>query len=463
MQIEYQVDSPSTTPNPGGQAGFAEDWTNKFIALEGGWNSGKTYIGARKLVSLHLYNGLLPDGNLTGVWSAALAPSFPNAKDYVIPELRRALDECGIGYEWRSMDSEFIIPMLSSRAAGLSKIIVRSAEMPERITGWQVGAAWGDEPARWKGSSGVSDPVKDAFLQLTGRVRGVDARLVQLMFTYTNEGDTTSIYERFRAGRPSHALYRASTIENPAAAEFYASQLEHLSPELKEQYLDGGAIKTRGQAVYVSFDRAKHVDPALEFTDGFPLQLALDFNISPGMHGILGQYDPQSDMFKAVCEFHEKSLDVMGLMKLVRIKINQLGKWRWPELQVFGDATGNARWSATSETNYTIVRQCLNATEWPYRVRVPAANPPVNDRVNAFNSALSDVAGKPHWYCHPSCERLIADLQKMHRDRDGLIDKSQAKFSHSSDAEGYRVFYQRPARARLDEDSVGGRVVIGRN
>ena len=44
---------PVIQPNPGGQEEFALDWTHFIVGLEGGWYSGKTFIGARKLITLH--------------------------------------------------------------------------------------------------------------------------------------------------------------------------------------------------------------------------------------------------------------------------------------------------------------------------------------------------------------------------------------------------------------------------
>jgi len=43
------------TPNWGGQADFAFDDVHRYVALGGGWGSGKTWIGARKLIGLHAH------------------------------------------------------------------------------------------------------------------------------------------------------------------------------------------------------------------------------------------------------------------------------------------------------------------------------------------------------------------------------------------------------------------------
>ena len=54
------------TPNARGQAQFAFEDANRFVALAGGWGSGKTWVGARKLVRLHALNAVDDAGAPTG-------------------------------------------------------------------------------------------------------------------------------------------------------------------------------------------------------------------------------------------------------------------------------------------------------------------------------------------------------------------------------------------------------------
>jgi len=134
------------------------------------------------------------------------------------------------------------------------------------------------------------------------------------------------------------------------------------------------------------------------------------------------------------------------MMHRLRDLIEQLGGWQWPELHIFGDASGESRWAGTGETQYDLIRESLENWGIPYRLRVPSGNPPVVDRINAFNVALLDLHGRPHWRCHPRCKRLIADLIRLRRTAAGEINKQNPELSHASDAEGYRVWYLRPVR-----------------
>ena len=456
------------TPNVGGQSEFAANWHDFMVALEGGWMSGKTWAGARKLLSLHIHNAFSDDGEPTYIPSVIVAPTYANALDFDVPEMQDAIKDAGLHHVWkgagpitggRYYGPALIIPELGTQNRP-SLILIRTADVPERITGWQVGAAWGDEPSRWREDR--INPLRDAFIQLTGRVRHPKARLIQLLFTYTNEGDATRIYEEMHSGKPNRSTYRAATAENPAAADFYDRQKEILTKNLASQYLEGGVLNIRGGAVYPSFSPTMHVDNDLELKDGLPLHLSLDFNISPGMHGEIGQYDASRDLFTVVHEIHAPRLTVRGLVREMARMFRPggaLSEGNWPELQVFGDATGNSAWAATGQTSYEVLRQSLNELPITHRFRVPASNPPVVDRVNAMEAAMFDAREIVHYRCHSRCVRLIEDFRKLKRNTYGEIDKKDARFSHATDAEGYRVHYLRPI-TRIVFNQVGGQISV---
>lgn len=473
------VDEPICTPRPGGQEAFVNDSTNFMVALEGGWFAGKTYAGARKLLSLHLYNAFSPPDDrgvehATYVPSAVVAPTFANANDFDVPEVQDAASEIGLKFKWhgpgpissgRMSGPALIFPDLGTRARP-SVIIFRTADAADRITGWQVGAAWGDEAARWKEDR--QDPKHDSFLQLTARVRHPAAKFCQLMFTYTNEGDATRVYEEMTNGKPGRALYRAATASNPTAVDsgFLERQKAFLTPELAKQYLGGGAVSVRGGKVFPTFSSTENVDESLTITEGRPLQATFDFNIAPGMHVEIGQHFPEIDLFTTVHEIHAPRLSVKGVVGYLAKIVESLGGWqndkgidRWPVLEVFGDATGGSEWAGTGESCYSVLRQGLDRLGWPYKIRVPSVNPRVVDGVNAVEIAFSDMGGDVHYRIHPRCIRLIEDYHSLKFNNVGEIDTRIRKLSHASDAERYRIHYLRPTRA-LDDDVVGGRMSV---
>ena len=144
-------DADLINPNPGAQQQFMDDYSHRYCALAGGWFAGKTWAGARKLLDLHLHNALDVHDRPTGVKSAVIAATYQLANDFDIPELRRAMREMNLAFDFVSDPKRycFVLPDLGTRAEP-SEILIRTADSPDRITGWSVGAIWGDEAARWK-------------------------------------------------------------------------------------------------------------------------------------------------------------------------------------------------------------------------------------------------------------------------------------------------------------------------
>jgi hypothetical protein len=456
------VDEPARVANVGGQGDFCDDWTHRYIALEGGWGSGKTWAGARKLVALHMHNARTRDGDATFVPSAVVAPSYPNAMDFDVPALQEACEDAGLSCRWVGQGSigrgKYAGPGLVLDDLGMrsnpSVILVRTAESPDKITGWQVGAYWADEAARWP--EDWTDPKRDPGIQIRGRLRHPKARFLQGMYTYTNEGDHTRVHTEFAASRPDHAVFRSRTRENPLMVEFATSMAATLPPDLVDQYLEGGAASFKGQRIYRYFEKSKNVNPALKLDPSKPIHLSFDFNIAPGMHVELGQHWEERDLFTVCAEVHRPNMDTRDATEeAIKLLLAACGGKPRHDVHIFGDASGSNRWAGTGESCYSIVRGALDAAKIPFRFRVPAANPAVVDRVNAFNVALCDASGKVHWQCHPSCTRLIEDCAKLKWDKRGELDKAQRNLSHPSDAEGYRVHFLRPIRMQSTASGSG--------
>jgi hypothetical protein len=350
-----------------------------------------------------------------------------------------------------------VLPDLGTRAEP-SEILIRTADSPDRITGWSVGAIWGDEAARWK--SDPLDPQNDPFIQADARLRDPRARFLQFLVTFTHEGDGTRVYQDFeREPKPGHVLYRAATVENPHATAFADVQRQQLSGELAMQYLEGIAVNTAGHRIYSSFDEARNVEDSLALKPDHPLQLAIDFNIDPGMHAIVGQHFGERDLLTAVWEIHEPRMPVKRMADALCALLRSELPNRNSDLpvQIFGDASGGNSWAGGGESCYDVLMECLRVNRVPFQLRVPRSNPAIGDRVNAVNCAMCDAAGQVRYRIHPRCRRLIDDLRLMRWSKDGSADKRDRQRSHASDADGYRVHYLMPIRRG---ERIGGKVAV---
>lgn len=247
---------------------------------------GKIVCRHHKLVLLHVLNAFdATTDTLTGCKSMAIAPSYQLAVTTNLPQLKAAIRAFGMTPNFVADPKRLWIeiPELGTRN-NPSCILLRSAEKPEFITGFQVGAVWLDEAARYYWSE--DKPLEDAILQAEGRFRDQLANVSQMLFTYTNEGDATQVYKRFETdSRPDHKLYRGTTYENgPHLAPGYiAGLLGNLTPEMARQYVLGEVAQFAGNLCYDQFT-PDNLDDTLALDQTYSLCLAMDFNVDPGSH-----------------------------------------------------------------------------------------------------------------------------------------------------------------------------------
>ena len=211
---------------------------------------------------------------------------------------------------------------------------------------------------------------------------------------------------------------------------------------------------------YENFTTAANVDALVAHVRTLPLQVSIDFNIDPGMHLVIGQHDEHADRLTALAEVYGPRMAIPAAMESFGRWIEEQGGWQWPELHVFGDASGHSEDKQTAATDYDLVAahiRKLGITN--YRIRVPKNAPPIKDSLNAVNEAMCDIDGTPHYFVHPRCEGLIADWKHVKLGPDGKIVKSNSARSHFSDAERYRINYLRPV-GMVNVPTTGGRFSV---
>lgn len=234
------------------------------------------------------------------------------------------------------------------------------------------------------------------------------------------------------------------------------AELESATHELDErtyrQEFQASFENLASGIVYYAFDRAGNVRP-LDFDRRLPLFWALDFNINP-MCSVIGQREgewvyvldeivlPDSNTVAACEEFLERTRQWV-----VRCDLPI-------QLDVYGDATGDARRSSASRTDWQLVREFLSRYRDRYRTsfHVDSSNPAVRDRVNCVNAKLHNQAGDRRLLVAPGSKQLIQDFERVHWKTDpngnplNDIDKSDAARTHLTDALGYMIVHEFPMR-----------------
>ena len=119
------------------------------------------------------------------------------------------------------------------------------------------------------------------------------------------------------------------------------------------------------------------------------------------------------------------------------------------QVEVFGDATGDARHSSADQSDWEIVRQALGRVGvLRAQFQVPRQNPSVKMRVNATNAMLCNQRQERKLLVDPGCKQLIKDFERVSWALDGngnlmgAMDKSDPARTHVSDALGYKLAFE---------------------
>jgi hypothetical protein len=201
-----------------------------------------------------------------------------------------------------------------------------------------------------------------------------------------------------------------------------------------------------------TFDRSLHVTADVHEEPSLPLDLSCDFNVDP-MCWVVGQHTSREAWALDELVIPGGATTQAACAEFLRRYPAQKGRG----LQVFGDASGSARGTKSTRSDYEIIRQEIGVAWSGLRMMVPAANGPVTNRLNAVNAMLVNGDGETRYYIHPRCEKLANDFARVSLKpgtRD--VDKSNRQLTHASDAEGYRLVALFPVSAAARSEGVSG-------
>ena len=388
----------------------------KYPAFIGGYGAGKTYVNSVKALIHSIYHN-------PGLPGLLVAPSYRDLRDTNIPTLLEIMEEKKIPYRLLKTNYLLELPWWNSR------ILLRSADEPERLKGPNVAWAGIDEVARIK---------EEIWGVLVSRVRHPRANLRQTYATGTPEG-LNWVYERWVEREANdYQLFQAATSENKMISSFYLSALEdsHDEEELKEKLYGQFSQGSKGR-VYKKFDRRIHLHEHNPLSAGnsqivneLPLCLTCDFNITPCCWLLLQHRQGLIYVLDEIVLEDTNTLEMCQELKQRGYGKHQAG------IIVYGDPSGNARSTTAARSDYAIIK-----SEGFARQNIARCAPAVKDRINAVNARLLNSKGETSLFINSKCKSLIRDLErvKWKEGSAGILDKGDLRLTHASDALGYFV------------------------
>jgi len=208
----------------------------------------------------------------------------------------------------------------------------------------------------------------------------------------------------------------------------------------KEMEMDFTSVS--GAAAYSSF-RPVNLLKGMECQVGLPICLCMDFNVEPCI------WEVSQIVRGLVCFIDEIRLSPTSIEDMTREFRNRYPSHQG-ELWIYGDATGRGRSPQTGRSDYDLVRLFFRGYPATLVWKVPMTNPPVKDRVNAFNLKMKGVDGQVGILIDPDkCPELVRDLKEVVI-KDGQIVKVKDRNNpyyqrtHASDGGGYMVAREWP-------------------
>lgn len=446
---------------------------SRFALVLAGRRSGKTEIALRRVVLAAASYVSAEDGLFF-----MAAPTREQAYLIYWSRLKRMVP--------KFMVSGISETRLSVRLKTGVLIQLLGMDKPERGQGRAVDGAVLDEvqdmvPAAWYETvrPSLSTVGREGWAWLTGKPRAGRVHIRALMelasggvaTADSGSGEPKKASEVVDVGEWSfHRWTSASVI----ASEEVESARRSMDERTFRQEYEAELLSYSG-LVYYTFTRERNMRRCTHlYEPELPLEIALDFNISPGVVAVC-QTKPWMPDPKHPEKFplgypevalHEKPAAVdlwMGEVwipadsnteKVCAEIIRRWGK-HIGEVWLFGDASGGRGGTAqTRGSDWQIVKRMLgDHFGWDrIRLRIPKTNPAVVTRVNALCSRFCSTPtakaprGEVRGVVDPSCERILMDLEgvvwdparearTIEKDRDPML-------THLSDGMSYRASYR---------------------
>lgn len=400
---------------------------------QGGYGSGKTFAGSLLGILLAL--------RFPGIRGLVGAQTYTLVRDTTLNTYFEHLENMGFvegkDYEWSSTMQKLIFP-------NGSEILFRHFEEPNKLKSLNLGFVEIEE---------MSDIPYDTFKMLLSRMRQ-KVRKSWKNFKYRIFGHTNPemqrgwVYKTFIENPPpNYRLISAPTTQNIYLPEGYCEELKKL---YDENYYNIFVLAQNGEyskgLVIKDFTDDNIMD--IKYQPELDLHISCDFNVDPMAWVLAHKTEDKVFYFdeivmentttaKACDEFHRRYPCHKG-----KVIVN-------------GDASGDNR-SCTSEyTNYVIIKKKLLQYGYDVDIKIKPFNPPIKNRIMAFNAKIRSADGEVCLFVDKKCEKLLYNIYNLrYKEGSSKIDiptyqqikqTRELKFlSHPIDAASYLVDFYWP-------------------
>lgn len=373
----------------------------RFVAMFGGYGSGKTHGLIYKMFQLMDANPGLPGG--------IICPDKVMFNRDVYPLIMEICGDSGIEFKYRNGGGrwEMFFPTTKTTV-----YIFHGMAKGRNIRGPNLA---------WMLYNEMTLLDHATFKAGVGRVRLKNAPFPQIAGSGTPE-DFNWAYDSFidKPMKGSEVVY-ADSRSNPHTAEGYVDLLvDSYDEQGIEQYVAGKFVPLGGQRAIYQFDRRIH-----RFEHEVPdvpheVWVHCDFNVYP-MAATIYKYTPT--LPTKLWGVSEVNLHGADTEQLCEALVDKIGV-EWAQAKIFPDAIGGRQKHSSAKGGRTDLKimESFGFTKIRYEL-----NYAVRDQLNACNAFVKK--GLVKW--HASCEETIRDLERVKLKVGGHeLDKSDAMRTH---------------------------------
>ena len=400
---------------------------------QGGYGSGKTFSGSLLGILLALkypgIRGLVGAQTYTLVRDTTLQTYFEHLENFGFIE--------GVDYEWSAS-----LQKLTFKNG--SEILFRHFDEPNKLKSLNLGFVEIEE---------MSDIPYDTFKMLLSRMRQKVKKswknFRHRIFGHTNpEMQRGWVYKTFVENPAlNYRLISAPTTQNIYLPDGFCDELKKI---YDEKYYNIFVLAQNGEynngLVVKDFTDANIKN--ITYQPEMDLHISCDFNVDPMCWVFAHKTDDKVFYFDEIAM--ENTTTAKACEEFYRRYPAHKGK-----VIINGDASGDNR-SCTSEyTNYVIIKKKLLQYGYDVEIQIKAFNPPIKNRIMAFNSKVRSADGEICLFVDKKCEKLLYNIYNLrYKEGSSRIDiptysqikqSKELKFlSHPMDAASYLVDFYWP-------------------
>jgi phage terminase large subunit len=368
---------------------------------QGGVGSGKTFLGA--------VTGCRTMSENHGSTWIVVADTYARLKITTCETYESLLDAAKIKYKFNRTDKIIKIP-----GWGDSRVIFKGVDDPMALRSVNAIGAHIEE---------ASLITETAYTEVLGRLRQAQAGTpIRVILTTNPQASKGWLYAHFveQAGisvqsvrdkeiRVNRRRVIARTLDNPYVSDAFIAALKTSYDEelWKIMVLGQDGDYTRGLVSHNFSDL--NIQP-VDYNRESEVYLTCDFNVDPMSWAAAHRQDREYRFFDEIV------IENTNINECVDVFVQ-----RYPDaasVVITGDASGNNRDVRTEQvggTSFTQMINRFNYHKYPGRVRldVREKNPPILDRVAAWNGAVCDTNGVRKVFMDPRCKWLINNCQNL--------------------------------------------------